>query len=67
LPVSDPVALYGELCQSEEKVRLREQAIVHGDLHMNNVALDDTPKGPEAYIFDAGVIRRSALDGTLRS
>jgi CheY-like chemotaxis protein len=60
LPVSDPVALYAELRQSEEKVRLREQPIVHGDLHMNNVALDDTPKGPEAYIFDAGVIRRSA-------
>ena len=60
LPVSDPVALYAELRQTEEKVRLREQPIVHGDLHMNNVALDDTPKGPEAYIFDAGVIRRSA-------
>ncbi|HKG58360.1 MAG TPA: hypothetical protein VKB05_01175 [Pyrinomonadaceae bacterium] len=60
LPVADPVALYVELRQSEEKVRFREQPIVHGDLHMNNVALDDTPKGHEAYIFDAGVIRRSA-------
>ena len=27
---------------------------------MNNVALDDTSKGPAAYIFDPGVIRRSA-------
>ena len=26
---------------------------------MSNVALDSTPRGPEAYIFDAGVIRRS--------
>ena len=60
LPISDPVAFYQELCQSDEKVRLREQPIVHGDLHMNNVALDDTSKGPAAYIFDAGVIRRSA-------
>jgi CheY-like chemotaxis protein len=60
LPVSDPLALYAELRQGEEKVRLRVQPIVHGDLHINNVALDDTPKGPEAYIFDAGVIRRSA-------
>jgi CheY-like chemotaxis protein len=60
VPVSDPLALYVELRQSEEKVRLREQPIVHGDLHMNNVALDGTQKGPEAYIFDAGVVRRSA-------
>lgn len=59
LPIIDPVTIYAALRQSEEKLRLREQPIVHGDLHMNNVALDDTPKGPEAYIFDAGVIRRS--------
>jgi CheY-like chemotaxis protein len=59
LPAADPVALYLELRQREDKVRLRERSIVHGDLNMSNVALDSTPRGPEAYIFDAGVIRRS--------
>jgi hypothetical protein len=55
----DPIELYLELHKSDQKVRLRERPIVHGDLHMNNVALDSTPRGLEAYIFDAGVIRRS--------
>jgi CheY-like chemotaxis protein len=59
LPAADPVALYLQLRQCDDKVRLRERQIVHGDLHMNNVALDTTPRGPEAYIFDAGVVRRS--------
>jgi CheY-like chemotaxis protein len=59
LPAADPVALYLQLRQCEDKVRLRERQIVHGDLHMNNVALDTTPRGPAAYIFDAGVVRRS--------
>jgi hypothetical protein len=57
--VADPVGLYLELRRREDKVRLRERSIVHGDLHMSNVALDSTPRGPEAYIFHAGVIRRS--------
>jgi CheY-like chemotaxis protein len=59
VPLVDPVELYHELHQSEQKLRLRERSIVHGDLHMGNVALDSTPRGLEAYIFDAGVIRRS--------
>jgi len=59
LPAADPVTLYLQLRQCDDKVRLRERQIVHGDLHMNNVALDTTPRGPEAYIFDAGVVRRS--------
>jgi len=59
LPAADPVALYLQLRQCDDKVRLRERQIVHGDLHMNNVALDTTPRGPEAYIFDAGMVRRS--------
>jgi len=59
VPTADPVALYLELRQCDDKLRLRERAIVHGDLHMSNVALDSTARGPEAYIFDAGVIRRS--------
>jgi CheY-like chemotaxis protein len=56
---ADPVGLYVELRQGDHRLRLRERPIVHGDLHMNNVALDSTPRGLEAYIFDAGVIRRS--------
>ena len=59
LPAADPVALYVDLRQNQARVRLRERPIVHGDLHMSNVALDSTPRGPEAYIFDPGVIRRS--------
>ena len=60
VPAIDPVELYLELHQSDQKQRFRERPIVHGDLHMNNVALDNTPRRLEAYIFDAGVIRRSA-------
>jgi CheY-like chemotaxis protein len=60
VPAIDPVEVYLELHRSDQKVRLRERPIVHGDLHMRNVALDSTPRGLEAYIFDAGVIRRSA-------
>jgi len=59
LPAADPVALYIDLRKRDAKVRLRERPVVHGDLHMSNVALDSTPKGHEAYIFDPGVIRRS--------
>jgi CheY-like chemotaxis protein len=59
VPNIDPIELYHELHQSDQKLRLQEQPIVHGDLHMGNVALDSTPRGLEAYIFDAGVIRRS--------
>jgi hypothetical protein len=60
LPAADPVALYVDLRENQARVRLKERPIVHGDLHMSNVALDSTPRGPEAYIFDPGVIRRSA-------
>ncbi len=59
LPAADPIALYIDLHKTDAKVRLRERSVVHGDLHMSNVALDSAPKGHEAYIFDAGVIRRS--------
>jgi hypothetical protein len=55
----DPIELYLELRQSDHKLRVRERPIVHGDLHINNVALDSTPRGLEAYIFDAGVVRRT--------
>src|SRR5579862_883814 len=50
VPAADPVALYVELSRSDQKLRLREQPLVHGDLHMSNVALDRTDRGFEAYI-----------------
>jgi hypothetical protein len=59
VPTSDPVSLYDELRQRDERLRHRERSLVHGDLHMSNVALDSTPRGIEAYIFDPGVIRRN--------
>jgi CheY-like chemotaxis protein len=60
VPSVDPVALYKDLRQRDQKLRLRERSLVHGDLHLSNVALDTTTHGPEAYIFDPGVMRRSA-------
>ncbi len=56
---SDPVSLFSELLTSEEKQRITERSLVHGDLHMSNVALDLEPNGAQAYIFDAGVVKRN--------
>jgi CheY-like chemotaxis protein len=56
---ANPVSLFAELLASEEKQRITERSIVHGDLHMSNVALDVEPNGPHAYIFDAGVVKRN--------
>lgn len=59
-PAVNPVDLYLQLRDQDKQVILREQPVVHGDLHLNNVALDITPRGSEAYIFDAAVVRRTA-------
>jgi hypothetical protein len=56
---ADPVSLYSELITSEEKQRITEQSLVHGDLHMSNVALDLDPHGAHAYVFDAGVVKHN--------
>jgi hypothetical protein len=56
---TDPVSLFSELLANEEKQRINEGSLVHGDLHMSNVALDLGPKGAHAYIFDAGVVKRN--------
>ena len=56
---TDPVSLFSELLANEEKQRIAEGSLVHGDLHMSNVALDLGPKGAHAYIFDAGVVKRN--------
>jgi CheY-like chemotaxis protein len=55
----DPISLFSELLSSEEKQRITERSIVHGDLHIRNVALDLEPDGAHAYIFDAGVVKRN--------
>jgi hypothetical protein len=56
---ADPISLFTELLSSDEKRRITEGSIVHGDLHMSNVALDLEPNGAHAYIFDAGVVKRN--------
>jgi CheY-like chemotaxis protein len=56
---ANPIELYTELARSEEKLRLNEQSLVHGDLHISNVALDNVDGKAVAYIFDPGVISRN--------
>jgi len=56
---ADPISLLSELLASKEMQRITERSIVHGDLHMSNVALDLEPNGTHAYIFDAGVVKRN--------
>lgn len=56
---TDPTQLYSELSRCEEKVRLNEQSLVHGDLHLANVALDHVDGKALAYIFDSGMMRRN--------
>jgi phosphotransferase family enzyme len=56
---ANPIELYTELARSEEKLRLNEQSLLHGDLHISNVALDIVDDKPVAYIFDPGVISRN--------
>jgi CheY-like chemotaxis protein len=56
---ADPVSLFSELLASEETQRITERSLVHGDLHMSNVALDLELNEARAYIFDAGVVKRN--------
>jgi CheY-like chemotaxis protein len=55
----DPINLYAELVTCDDKLRLKEQSLVHGDLHISNVALDFDADRAEAYIFDPGLIERN--------
>lgn len=53
-------SLQEELAANATKVRVNNRSIVHGDLHISNVALDIKADGiPEAYIFDPGVVTRT--------
>jgi CheY-like chemotaxis protein len=56
---ADPISLLSELLASDEKQRITERSLVHGDLHMSNVAVDIEPTGARAYIFDPGVVKRN--------
>jgi CheY-like chemotaxis protein len=53
-PLEDIATLFEHLSSSAEMVQFDEQTFLHGDLHIDNIALDVTPKGADAYIFDAG-------------
>jgi hypothetical protein len=56
--VADPISLYDKVAKSRTKLRLKEQSLIHGDLHISNVALDVFEGHAEAYIFDPGVSSR---------
>jgi CheY-like chemotaxis protein len=49
----DPVSLFAGLLNNTKRVRFEERSMVHGDLHIRNVALDNTNERVEAYIFDS--------------
>jgi CheY-like chemotaxis protein len=51
---AEPVNLYSRLSVCEERIRLNMRSIVHGDLHIGNVALDVSDGSAEAYVFDPG-------------
>jgi hypothetical protein len=51
---TDPLLLYDKLTKSSRRLRLKEQSLSHGDLHISNVALDISEERADAYIFDPG-------------
>jgi hypothetical protein len=55
----DPIGFYTELISGEGKVHVKERSLVHGDLHIHNVAVDMDGDGTEAFILDPGAIRRN--------
>jgi hypothetical protein len=56
---SDPLALFEELKASSERLDLNEMSVVHGDLHIRNIAFDIRENRAEAYIFDAGIMKQN--------
>jgi hypothetical protein len=55
----DPIGLYKKLAATDDRIRIKERSLVHGDLHISNVALDKHDGRTEAYIFDPGVVARN--------
>jgi hypothetical protein len=50
---ADPITVFSELSGDTQIIRFDEQSLVHGDLHIMNIAIDQNSAGPSAYIFDA--------------
>lgn len=53
----DPIEVFSAVSGCGKRIRLKIRPIVHGDLHMGNVALDVTDDSVEAYIFDPGACK----------
>lgn len=53
-----PLELLEDLLSEEGSIRFNEQSFLHGDMHVENVALDVEGDDVRAYIFDAGLTRR---------
>ncbi|MCU1256389.1 MAG: hypothetical protein JWM83_2688 [Candidatus Angelobacter sp.] len=49
----DPISLFTDLLTKNERIRFDEQSLVHGDLHLRNIAIDSAGDIPEAYTFDS--------------
>lgn len=49
----DPILLFKELLTTDKRIRFDEQSIVHGDLHLRNIAIDIADGVPDAYTFDS--------------
>jgi CheY-like chemotaxis protein len=56
---SDPLELFEELKASPDRLDLNEMSVVHGDLHIRNIAFDIRENRVEAYIFDAGIMKQN--------
>src|SRR5208283_458060 len=56
---SDPLELFEELKASPDRLDLNEMSVVHGDLHIRNIAFDIRENRAEAYIFDAGIMKQN--------
>lgn len=55
----DPISLYAECMSSERKLHVKERSVVHGDLHIHNVAVDVDGGKAETFIFDPGVVTQN--------
>ena len=66
--ISDPEDLLGELRESENIIHCTRQTLVHGDLHLTNVALRQCEGVATAFIFDtASVVGSAPIERDLAS
>jgi len=52
-PDFDPTSALDTLTAHDSPVQHQVQTCLHGDLNITNIAIDELPSGPRAYIFDA--------------